>query len=50
VVEYQGSELVVTAEAAGLRLQLRTKQRVAPGEEVTVGVDPARVLVFESSS
>ncbi|CAN5580212.1 ABC transporter ATP-binding protein [soil metagenome] len=51
VVEYQGNELVVTAEAAaGLSLQLRTRERVAPGDELSVRADPARVLVFEAAS
>ncbi|CAN5714295.1 MAG: ABC transporter ATP-binding protein [Actinomycetota bacterium] len=51
VVEYQGNELVVTAEAAsGLSLQLRTTERVAPGDQLSVGADAARVLVFEAVS
>jgi putative spermidine/putrescine transport system ATP-binding protein len=51
VVEYQGNERVVTVEAiGGLRLQLRTTRRVAPGDTLTVAADPDRVLVFEAGS
>ena len=47
VVEYQGRELAVEARTPeGQRLHVRTADRVRPGDEVTLSVDPARVLVF----
>ncbi|RKN32405.1 ABC transporter ATP-binding protein [Micromonospora musae] len=47
VVEYQGRELAAEAvTAAGSRVHLRTDQRVAPGDQVTLSIDPQRLLVF----
>jgi putative spermidine/putrescine transport system ATP-binding protein len=47
VVEYQGREWAVEARTdEGLVLHLRALERPAPGDKVTVGADPARVLVF----
>jgi putative spermidine/putrescine transport system ATP-binding protein len=47
VVEYQGREFAVEARTdSALRLHLRTSSRLAPGDAVTVSVDPARLLVF----
>jgi putative spermidine/putrescine transport system ATP-binding protein len=48
VVEYRGHELAVEAVAAGeRRLHVLTDERVVPGDEVTLGVAPDRVLVFD---
>lgn len=47
VVEYQGEENAVEAEApGGLRLHFRTTERVAPEERVAIHVDASRLLVF----
>jgi putative spermidine/putrescine transport system ATP-binding protein len=47
VVEYQGRELAVEVRTDGGRaLHLRTDQRLAPGDAVTLAVDPARLLVY----
>ncbi|MEU6205336.1 ABC transporter ATP-binding protein [Micromonospora musae] len=47
VVEYQGRELAAEAvTAAGSRVHLRTDQRVAPGDQVGLSIDPQRLLVF----
>ena len=47
VVEYQGREVAVEARTlAGVPLHLRAADRPAPGDQVTVVADPARVLVF----
>nr|WP_296074999.1 ABC transporter ATP-binding protein [uncultured Actinoplanes sp.] len=47
VVEYQGRELAVEARTAdGVRLHLRTLDRPAPGDKITVVAHPSRVLVF----
>jgi putative spermidine/putrescine transport system ATP-binding protein len=47
VVEYQGRELAVEARtASGQELHVRTDRRLAPGDEVTLTVDPARLLVY----
>jgi putative spermidine/putrescine transport system ATP-binding protein len=47
VVEYQGRELAVEARtAAGRALHLRTEQRLAPGDRVTLAIDPKRLLVY----
>ncbi|MCA2213151.1 ABC transporter ATP-binding protein [Jidongwangia harbinensis] len=47
VVEYQGREVAVEAVTdSGLRLNLRGTVRPAPGDRITVTVDPARLLVF----
>jgi putative spermidine/putrescine transport system ATP-binding protein len=47
VVEYQGRELAVEARTEeGLALHLRAAERPAPGDKITVGADPERVLVF----
>jgi putative spermidine/putrescine transport system ATP-binding protein len=46
-VEYQGRELAVEVRTGSARaLHLRTEQRLAPGDAVTLGVDPARLLVY----
>jgi putative spermidine/putrescine transport system ATP-binding protein len=51
VVEYRGHELAVEAVAAGeQRLHVLTDERVAPGDEITLGVAPERVLVFDSEA
>jgi putative spermidine/putrescine transport system ATP-binding protein len=51
VVEYQGRELAAEARTdAGIRVHLRTHQRVAPGDRVTLSVDPQRLLVFPTDS
>jgi putative spermidine/putrescine transport system ATP-binding protein len=47
VVEYQGRELAVDARTtAGRALHLRTDQRLAPGDRVTLAIDPQRLLVY----
>lgn len=47
VVEYQGRELAAEARTAhGLQVHLRTDQRVAPGDKVTLSIDPQRLLVY----
>jgi len=47
VVEYQGRELAVEAFTRdGQRLHVRTAERVAPGDEVTLSVEPAKLLAF----
>jgi putative spermidine/putrescine transport system ATP-binding protein len=47
VVEYQGREFAVEARtASGPRLHLRTTQRLAPDDAVTLTADPTRVLLF----
>jgi putative spermidine/putrescine transport system ATP-binding protein len=47
VVEYQGRELAVEARTpAGRALHLRTDERVAPGDRVTLAIDPQRLLVY----
>jgi putative spermidine/putrescine transport system ATP-binding protein len=47
VVEYQGRELAVEARTpSGQELHVRTERRLAPGDEVTLTVDPARLLVY----
>jgi putative spermidine/putrescine transport system ATP-binding protein len=47
VVEYQGREMAVEARTAdGVRLNLRTDLRPAPGDKIELVVDPARLLVF----
>jgi putative spermidine/putrescine transport system ATP-binding protein len=47
VVEYQGREVAVEARTdAGTALHLRTHERPAPGDRLTVTVPPERVLVF----
>jgi putative spermidine/putrescine transport system ATP-binding protein len=47
VVEYQGREFAVEARTEeGTALHLRSWERPAPGDKVTVGADPARVLIF----
>ena len=48
VVEYRGHELAVEAVAAhDQRLHILTDERLVPGDEVTLGVPPDRVLVFD---
>ncbi|MHA6618858.1 ABC transporter ATP-binding protein [Pseudonocardia sp. DLS-67] len=47
VVEYQGRELAVEARTdTGRALHLRTDQRLAPDDAVTLGVSPDRLLVY----
>jgi putative spermidine/putrescine transport system ATP-binding protein len=47
VVEYQGRELAVEVRTAdGLRLHVRSAERLAPGDEVTLSVEPARLLAY----
>jgi putative spermidine/putrescine transport system ATP-binding protein len=46
VVEYQGRELAVEVRMDGQALHLRTEQRLAPGDAVTLAVDPARLLIY----
>jgi putative spermidine/putrescine transport system ATP-binding protein len=46
VVEYQGRELAVEVRAGERALHLRTEQRLAPGDAVTLAVDPDRLLVY----
>jgi putative spermidine/putrescine transport system ATP-binding protein len=47
VVEYQGRELAVEVRtAAGRALHLRTDQRLAPGDRVSLAIDPQRLLVY----
>jgi len=47
VVEYQGRELAVEVRTTtGLRLHLRTGERLAPGDRVIVQVPADRLLVF----
>ena len=47
VVEYQGRELAVEVRTTeGQRLHVRAAERVGPGDEVTLSVDPAKLLVF----
>ena len=47
VVEYQGRELAVEARTRhGLRLHLRTGERLAPGDEVTLSAARDKLLVF----
>ena len=47
VVEYQGRELAVEARTdTGRALHLRTDQRLAPGDAVTLAVSPERLLVY----
>jgi putative spermidine/putrescine transport system ATP-binding protein len=47
VVEYQGREFAVEARTAGgLALHLRSADRPAVGDRITVGVEPHRLLLF----
>nr|WP_298802353.1 ABC transporter ATP-binding protein [uncultured Pseudokineococcus sp.] len=47
VVEYHGRELAVQARTAGGSvLHVRTDQHVGAGEQLTLRIDPERVLVF----
>ena len=47
VVEYQGREVAVEVlTAAGQRLHVRTAERPAPGDKVSLVVDPGSLLVF----
>jgi putative spermidine/putrescine transport system ATP-binding protein len=47
VVEYQGRELAVEVRtASGRPLHLRTEQRLAPGDRVSLAIDPQRLLVY----
>jgi putative spermidine/putrescine transport system ATP-binding protein len=51
VVEYQGRELAVEARTdRGLALHVRTDQRLAPDDAVTLTVDPQRLLVYPVSA
>jgi putative spermidine/putrescine transport system ATP-binding protein len=48
IAEYHGRELSVQAvTSSGTPVYLRTQERVAPGDQVTLGVPKHRVLVFE---
>ncbi|MEK8106171.1 ATP-binding cassette domain-containing protein [Micromonospora sp. M12] len=47
VVEYQGREFAAEARTdTGLLLHLRTEQRIAPGDQVKLAIDPQRLLVY----
>ncbi|MEU8210879.1 ABC transporter ATP-binding protein [Micromonospora sp. NPDC049044] len=47
VVEYQGRELAAEARTdTGQSLHLRTEQRIAPGDQVKLAIDPRRLLVY----
>jgi len=47
VVEYQGREMAVEVRTAeGLRLHVRSEERLTPGAGVTLSVAPERLLVF----
>jgi len=47
VVEYQGREVAVEAlTAGGVSLNLRSAERPAVGDRITVTVEPRRLLVF----
>ncbi|RSM58329.1 spermidine/putrescine ABC transporter ATP-binding protein [Actinoplanes sp. ATCC 53533] len=49
VVEYQGREVAVEARTeGGVALNLRTADRPAVGDRITVTVEPRRLLVFPS--
>ncbi|PWU59725.1 spermidine/putrescine ABC transporter ATP-binding protein [Micromonospora globispora] len=51
VVEYQGRELAAEARtASGVQVHVRTEQRVAPGDRVTLSVTPQRLLVFPADA
>ena len=54
VVEYEGEEFtveaVLSATPSGQRLQFRTRERLKPGERVSLRIDPADLLVFDSAS
>jgi putative spermidine/putrescine transport system ATP-binding protein len=51
VVEYHGREFQVDAlNRAGKRVHLRTPERVAPGDRLSLTVDPQRALVFPAES
>jgi putative spermidine/putrescine transport system ATP-binding protein len=51
VVEYHGREFQVDAlTRAGKRVHLRTPERVAPGDQLSLTVDPRRALVFAQPS
>ncbi|MCG5462430.1 TOBE domain-containing protein [Micromonospora sp. MED01] len=51
VVEYQGRELAAEARTdTGLLLHLRTEQRIAPGDQVKLAVDPQRLLVYQADA
>jgi putative spermidine/putrescine transport system ATP-binding protein len=47
VVEYRGGDVAVEARTAdGTQLHLRTTERLAPGDAITLSSDPERLLVF----
>ncbi|MGW3605461.1 ABC transporter ATP-binding protein [Micromonospora sp. NPDC005161] len=51
VVEYQGRELAAEARTeTGQLLHLRTEQRIAPGDQVKVAIDPQRLLVYPAGA
>ncbi|MBR7826437.1 ABC transporter ATP-binding protein [Actinospica sp. MGRD01-02] len=51
VVEYHGREFQVDAlTRAGSRVHLRTPERVAPGDRLSLTVDPRRALVFAAEN
>jgi len=48
IAEYHGRELSVEAQTAdGRSIYFRTNERVAPGDELTLGIPRHRVLVFD---
>lgn len=48
IAEYHGRELSVEAVVPdGTKIYFRTQERVAPGDEVTLGIPAHRVLVFQ---
>jgi putative spermidine/putrescine transport system ATP-binding protein len=47
VVEYQGRDLAIEARTPdGMRIFLRTDQRLAPGDPVSLVIDAERLLLF----
>ncbi|MEO3770552.1 ABC transporter ATP-binding protein [Micromonospora sp. B9E7] len=51
VVEYQGREFAAEARTdTDLLLHLRTEQRIAPGDQVKLAVDPHRLLVYPADT
>jgi putative spermidine/putrescine transport system ATP-binding protein len=51
VVEYHGREFQVDAlTRAGHRVHLRTPERIAPGDALSLTVDPRRALVFAAEA
>ena len=49
--EYRGRDFFGTARMAdGTELYFRSDEKVAPGETVRLGADPARVLVYAEAT